>query len=129
MLEKFKPQRETHVEVNARHFTTFTMGCETCPSRREICAPSIGRATLNPGTMPLRVAVDVELKMTIGDDIQQSTERISEIVLNEKEADCSNAHICRYEEAIGRLYTAMASDPSLLNAQAGVFPDQENGSE
>lgn len=127
MLEKFKPQRETPIEVNARHFTTFTMGCESCPSRREICAPSIGRATLNPGTMPIRVAIDVELKMTIGNDVQQSTERISEVILNE--TDCSNAQLCRYEDDIARHYAGMAGDPSLLNAQAGIFPNQENDTE
>lgn len=126
MLERFKRQlqRETPVSVHAGHVTTFTVGCETCPNKREVCVRYIGKAALDPGTMPLGVAIDVELKLSIGEKVIQNTERVSEFTVNN--GSCDDVPLCSYEDAITRYYDALAGDPSLLNAQLGIFPDEEN---
>lgn len=125
MFEKFRRQpQEMPVQANVGHITTFMLGCEACPNKREICARYLGRTVLDPGTMPLRIAIDIDLKMTIGEREMQTTERISEVAINE--ASCSGALVCGYKNPIEQYYDAIAGDPSLLNAQLGIFPEQEN---
>lgn len=128
MFEKFRrPGKEVPVRANAITTNTFTLGCEVCPNKREVCARYITKATLDPGTLPMQIATDVELTLTVGDTTHKSTERVSEILVNQ--ASCSQPADCHYVREIDLFYKAMSADPTILNAQLGFFPDDEGSTE